>query len=94
MPLKVTINDSFTVIVICRHSTTTIISNIVIFSIVVTVVIIFFKMTKKKANIHKEPLFRQFYCGVKYDSWKYAISSAQQVHLHTNVLHSELLISQ
>ena len=45
MPLKVNINDSFTVIVMCRYSTTTIISHIVIFSIVVTVVVISVKMT-------------------------------------------------
>ena len=45
MLLKVTLNDSFTVIVICSHSTTTVINHIVIFTIVVTVVVIFFKMT-------------------------------------------------
>ena len=46
MSLKVIINDSFTVIVVCRHSFSTIfISNIVVFSIVVNVVIIFFKMS-------------------------------------------------
>ena len=43
--LNVTINDSFTVIVICRYSTNTIISNIAIFSIVVTVVILFLRMS-------------------------------------------------
>ena len=45
LSLKVIINDSFTVIIICWHITTTIISNIVIFSSAMPVVIIFFKMT-------------------------------------------------
>ena len=45
LSLKVIINDSFTVIILCWHITTTIISNIVIFSSAMPVVIIFFKMT-------------------------------------------------
>ena len=34
---------------------------------------------------------RHLFCGVKYHSWKYAISSAQQVHLQQTLLHRELL---
>ena len=73
MPLKVIINDSFTVIVMCRHSRPTIIiiSNIVIFGIVVTVVIIFFKMTQKNGNYSYRTIYRQCYCGVKCHSRKY-----------------------
>ena len=41
LSLKVIINDSFTVILICRHITNTIISNIVIYTSVMPVVIIF-----------------------------------------------------
>ena len=58
MPFKVTINDSFSVIVICRHSTTTIISNIVIFNFVVIVVICFRKDELEKGK--RRTVFRQF----------------------------------
>ena len=59
MPLKVTINDSFTVIVNC--STTTPISNIVIFGIVVTVGNNMFQDDLERGQIFiKEPYLDNF----------------------------------